>query len=73
MLVDDHASVRSAGAQSAPEGVECHRSAHVAGEVGTGLTLVAEKRASDSLSDEGPQSHREQSSLAGPPPRNRHG
>ena len=44
MLVDDHASVRSAGARSMPEGVACHRSVYVAAEVGTGLTLIPGNR-----------------------------
>ena len=36
MLVDDHASVRSAGAQSKPEGVACPRSAYVTGKWASG-------------------------------------
>ena len=40
MLVDDHASVRSAGARSAPEGVACHRSLYVAETWAPELTLM---------------------------------
>ena len=51
MLVDDHASVRSADARSAPEGVAGHRSLYVA-DVGTGThphAWFSELRASPQL------------------------
>jgi hypothetical protein len=36
MLVDDHAAMRSAGAQSMLEGVACYRPAYVAGRWASG-------------------------------------